>query len=248
VPDERRTRLWGLIAERAGLQGAAVSAAHACTVAAAVGGVDGGWLSVMSDPAHRALVHATDRRAAELEELQFTLGEGPCTDAFGSGNPVLVADLEAPGWRAWWPGFAVAGVAAGAAALFAFPLVQGAIRVGVLGLYRETPGSLSPGALADVLVCADAALLLLLNSRAGLDGNGDGWAQDGWSDDHARDGAGGGAGRAARVRVFTQPDAGRGGGGGGVAAAAAGSRGDRRASPLRAPRVRSCVGAVRSYG
>ncbi len=163
-----------------------MSAAHACTVAVAVAGLNGGWLSVMSDPARRALVHATDRRAAGLDELQFTLGEGPCADAFGSGNPVLVADLEAPGWRAWWPGFAVAGVAAGAAAVFAFPLVQGAIRVGVLGLYRETPGSLSPGALADVLVCADAALVLLLNSRAGVDGNGGGLAQDGWSDDHAR--------------------------------------------------------------
>ena len=77
-------------------------------------------------------------------------------------------------------------MAAGAAAVFAFPLVQGAIRVGVLGLYRETPGSLSPGALADVLVCADAALLLLLNSRAGTDGSGDGWPRDGWSDDHAQ--------------------------------------------------------------
>lgn len=163
-----------------------MSAAQACTVAVAVAGVDGGWLSVMSDPARRALVHATDRRAAELDELQFTLGEGPCADAFGSGNPVLVADLEAPGRRAWWPGFAVAGVAAGVAAVFAFPLVQGAIRVGVLGLYRETPGSLSPGALADVLACADAALLLLLNSRAGVDGNEGGLAQDGWSDDHAR--------------------------------------------------------------
>jgi hypothetical protein len=70
--------------------------------------------------------------------------------------------------------------------VFAFPLVQGAIRVGVLGLYRETPGSLSPGALADVLVCADAALLLLLNSRAGVDGNGDGLPLDDWSEDHAR--------------------------------------------------------------
>lgn len=186
MADQRRARLWGLIAERASLQGAAVSAAHACAVAVAVGGVDGGWLSVMSDPARRALVHATDGRAAEQDELQFTLGEGPCADAFGSGNPVLVADLEAPGWRAWWPGFAVAGVAAGAAAVFVFPLVQGAIRVGVLGLYRATPGSLSPGALSDVLVCADMALLLLLNSRAGLDGGGDGFAGDGWSDDHAR--------------------------------------------------------------
>ena len=182
MADQRRPRLWGLIAERAGVQGVPVSAANACEVAVAVAGVDGGWLSVMSDPGRRALVHATDGRAAELEELQFTLGEGPCTDAFGSGNPILVADLRAPTWREWWPGFAVTG----AVAIFAFPLVQGAIRIGVLALYRETPGSLSPGALADVLVCADAALLLLLNSRAGVDGNGDGSVQDGWSDDHAR--------------------------------------------------------------
>ena len=186
MADPRRARLWGLVAERAGIQGVTVSAGHACEVAAAVAGVDGGWLSMMSDPARRVLIHATGQRAAELEELQFTLGEGPCTDAFRSGSPVLVADLAARGWREWWPGFTPAGVAAGAAALFAFPLVQGAIRVGVLGLYRATPGSLSPGALSDVLVCADVALLLLLNSRAGLDGGGDGFAEDGWSDDHAR--------------------------------------------------------------
>jgi ANTAR domain len=79
--------------------------------------------------------------------------------------------------------------------------VLGAIRVGVLGLYRETPGSLSPSALADVLMCADVALQLVLNSRAGADGEGDGsgrahdgagagrphdgWALDGWPDGHA---------------------------------------------------------------
>jgi hypothetical protein len=82
----------------------------------------------------------------------------------------------------------------------------------VLGLYRKTAGSLSAGALADVLVCADTALQLLLNSRAGFDGNGldgngldgngfdgngfdgtgsgggwsaGGWSGDGWSDDQA---------------------------------------------------------------
>jgi ANTAR domain len=147
----------------------------------------------MSDPARRELVHATDRRAAELDELQFTLGEGPCVDAFTAGSPVLVPDLGPAGWQARWPGFTVAGVNAGACAVFAFPLALGAIRVGVLGLYRSAPGSLSPGALTDVLVCTDVALQLLLNSRAGADGHGDGagrahdgWARDGWSDDHAR--------------------------------------------------------------
>jgi GAF domain/ANTAR domain len=198
--------VWGLVAERAGARGAPVSAGDACEVAAAVAGVDGAWLSVMSDPARRELVHATGRRAAELDDLQFMLGEGPCVDAFTSGSPVLVPDLGIAGWRARWPGFMIAGVQAGACAVFAFPLVMGAIRVGVLGLYRETAGSLSPGALSDVLVCADTALQLLLNSRAGADGDGDGsgwlhdgdgfgrlhdgdgsgWLHDGWPDDHAQ--------------------------------------------------------------
>lgn len=170
-----------------------MSAADACEVAAAVSGVDGAWVTVMSDPARRVLVHATGAQAAELEDLQFTLGEGPCVDAFATGIPVLVPELGATGWQARWPAFAVAGVAAGGAAVFTFPLASGAIRVGILGLYRDTPGSLSPGALADVLVCADLTLQLILNSRAAADGDGDGdgrahngWARDGWPDNHAR--------------------------------------------------------------
>ena len=184
MTDGRQARLWSLVAERAAARATPVSPADACEVTAAVAGVDGSWLSVMSDPARRVLVHATSPRAAELDELQFTLGEGPCADAFKSGSPVLVPDLEALGWQERWPGFTDS--AAGTSALFAFPLVMGAIRVGVLGLYRDAPGSLSPGALADVLVCADTALMLLLNSRAGMDGGADGWPQDGWSQDHAQ--------------------------------------------------------------
>jgi hypothetical protein len=198
VADAPASRVWGLIAERAGAREAPVSAGDACAVAAAVAGVDGAWLTVMSDPARRVLLHATGARAAELEDLQFALGEGPCVDAFTSGSPVLVPELSEAGWQARWPGFAVAGVRAGAEAVFAFPLVSGAIRVGVLELYREAPGSLSPGAVTDVLVCADVALRLVLASRAGADGDGagadgdgagrppHGWARDGWPDDHAR--------------------------------------------------------------
>ncbi len=186
MADERRARLWGLTAQSAAARGARVSAGDACEAAVAAAAVNGGWLSVMSDPARRALVHATGRGAAELDKLQFTLGEGPCPDAFNSGRPVLIANLAEAGWRERWPAFSVAGELAGAAAVFAFPLVMGAIRVGVLGLYRETPGSLGPEILGDVLVCADAALVLLLNSRAGTDGDGTGTATDGWSDAHAQ--------------------------------------------------------------
>src|SRR6201996_4304385 len=97
VADAPGSRVWGLIAERAGDREAPVSAGDACAVAAAVAGVDGAWLTVMSDPARRVLAHATGAKAAELEELQFALGEGPCVDAFTVGSPMLAPDLEAPG-------------------------------------------------------------------------------------------------------------------------------------------------------
>src|SRR6202012_500216 len=103
-----------------------------------------------------------------LEELLFTTGEGPGAEDFMFGAPMLIPDLEQVTER--WPGFVPAGVAAGARALFAFPLQAGTIRVGVLSLYRAQPGPLTPQQLADALVCADVALRLLLDSYAGISG------------------------------------------------------------------------------
>ena len=64
-------------------------------------------------------------------------------------------------------------MAAGARAMFALPLQAGAIRVGVLSLYRALPGPLSAGELADVLVFADIALQLLLDASSGISGSPD---------------------------------------------------------------------------
>ena len=61
--------------------------------------------------------------------------------------------------------FAPAARQAGAAAIFAFPLQVGAIRAGVMGLYRERPGSLSAFQLGDALIFADTATLLLLDAQ-----------------------------------------------------------------------------------
>jgi hypothetical protein len=76
-------------------------------------------------------------------------------------------------------------VAAGARALFAFPLQAGAIRVGLLSLYRGQPGPLTPQQLADALVFADIALHLLLDSSAGISGSAGYRPLDGPSDSRA---------------------------------------------------------------
>lgn len=113
-------------------------------------------------------VAASDAIAAELEEAQFALGEGPTVDAFAFGSPMLVPDLVSAVGR--WPGFVAAASEAGAAAMFALPLHSGAIRVGALALYRARPGLLTVEELADGLVFADLGLQLLLDASGGLTG------------------------------------------------------------------------------
>jgi hypothetical protein len=51
--------------------------------------------------------------------------------------------------------------------VFAFPLVIGVIRTGVLGLYRSSPGPLDGGQLGDCLLLADTATVLLLDGAGG---------------------------------------------------------------------------------
>src|SRR5215217_3504978 len=114
----------------------------------------------------------SDGPAGELEELQFSLGEGPCVDASRTGRPVLQPDLARTG-PALWPAFADGAQAAGLSAVFALPLRVGAIRVGVLDLYRDEVGVLSHEELAEALAFADAATTIVLGlpSRNG-GGNG----------------------------------------------------------------------------
>jgi hypothetical protein len=54
---------------------------------------------------------------------------------------------------------------AGVQAVFALPLQWGTINLGVLDLYRRTPGSLSRTQLRDARSAADTAALLLLGLR-----------------------------------------------------------------------------------
>ena len=130
----------------------------ACRGALRVSGVG---LVLMTDAGPAGTVAVTDGAAATLEELQFTLGEGPCVDASRSGFPVLQPDLAATG-SARWPGFTAGALDVGVQAVFAFPLRMGAVRLGVLDLFRGEAGVLTDEEVAEALSFADAATALLL--------------------------------------------------------------------------------------
>ncbi len=127
--------------------------------------VTGAALMLMTDAGPAGTVAVTDPTASTMEELQFTLGEGPCVESSGTGRPVLQSDLARTG-PARWPGFSAAALEAGIGAVFALPLRVGAIRLGVLDLYRDAVGRLSADELADALSYADAATAILLHLHA----------------------------------------------------------------------------------
>jgi ANTAR domain len=161
VNAERRVRLWRLMVELAG--GRPVGLDHLCRVAIVSAGVTAAAVTLTLATTPRENLFASDQLAADLEELALTLGEGPGVDA-GSGVPALVADLSSVDAYRRWPAFAPAACLLGVRAVFALPLQIGAIRLGVLDLFRGAPGDLEPAQLADSLVLADTACTLLLDA------------------------------------------------------------------------------------
>lgn len=128
--------------------------------------VTGAGVAVIGDGQHRGAIAVSDPAVAVLDDLQFSLGEGPCIEADRSARPVLEPDLAAAAGE--WPAFAPAARADGAAAVFAFPLRVGAVRLGVLSLYRDTPGDLDGGDLSDAITLSHVVTHVLLDLEAHL--------------------------------------------------------------------------------
>lgn len=127
----------------------------------------GAGIMLMSGDMPRGSVCTTNAVSAVLEELQYTLGEGPCMDAYQQGGPVLEPDLADPK-RPRWLAFSGPALQAGARAVFGFPLQVGAVGIGSLDLYRDRPGPLTDDQHADAIVMADIAAqtVLMLQAQA----------------------------------------------------------------------------------
>ena len=107
------------------------------------------------------VVWRTEGVSARLDDLQFTLGQGPGVDAAASGELVLEPDLEAVPLQRW-PVFTPAALELGVRAVFAAPLQIGVIRIGVLLAQRDAPGLMDDRMLTDMLAFAGAATEALL--------------------------------------------------------------------------------------
>lgn len=108
-------------------------------------GVDGAAVAVIGgSPLVRDLLYSTDAVATRLDELQFTIGEGPCLEAYRTGDARPVPDLTDRTSTVRWPTFAAAVLEElSVSAVFAYPLTVDTAPVGALELYRAGPGPLT---------------------------------------------------------------------------------------------------------
>ena len=102
---------------------------------------------------------------ATLHELERTLGEGPCVDAYNRGEPTFEPDLGSPS-TIRWPAFNAGALRTEARAAFGYPLQIGTARIGALNLYASRPGPLTSAQHHDALVLADVATHAVLSATS----------------------------------------------------------------------------------
>jgi hypothetical protein len=147
--------------------GSPLGTGQLCQVCADITESSGAGIMLFDNGLSRGSLCATDAVSGLIEDLQFTLGEGPCIDASRDGRPVLEPDLAEPATTRW-VAFGPPAVAAGVRAVFGFPVRVGAVGIGALNLYRDRPGPLTDDQYADALVLADVAaeFILLVQAEA----------------------------------------------------------------------------------
>lgn len=136
-----------------------------CDVCAEVAQMSGAGIMMMSGDVQRGSLCTTNKVSARIEELQFSLSEGPCLDAFHDQRPVLEPDLANP-QEVRWMAFSGAALDAGVRAIFGFPISVGPVKLGALNLYRDEPGGLTSKQHGDCAILADTVARSVIMMQA----------------------------------------------------------------------------------
>ena len=123
-----------------------------CNACAELLVVSGAGITVMGGTTNGP-VCVSSKRVAVLEDLQFTMGIGPCQDAFSTGRPVHAPSFDRLA-STRWPSFVSQARQSGIGAVFAYPLSLNGARVGVMTLYQDGEGDLDKSQHQDSIVVA----------------------------------------------------------------------------------------------
>lgn len=124
--------------------------------------VDAAAISLVFEGTNTGTLGSSGPRARAIDELQFTLGEGPCLDSVAERTPVMVVDLADPANRRW-PAYSPAMLAQDIRGVFAMPVLVAGQYLGALDLFRAEPGLLNGDHLAGALIAAELAEMPFLD-------------------------------------------------------------------------------------
>ena len=128
--------------------------------------VDAAAISLVFDGTNTGTLGASSDKARVYDELQFTLGEGPCLDTVSARAPVLVFDLVAEIKTGHWAAYGPAMLAHDISSVFAMPVLVAGEYLGALDLFRTQTGALTSEQLTGALVAAELAEMALLDLLA----------------------------------------------------------------------------------
>jgi GAF domain-containing protein len=122
---------------------------------------------LLADPRGVLQVMAASSEAANLLELfQVQNEQGPCLDAYRTGQPVICADLRE---TSPWPRFASRALGSGFSSVHAFPMVLRHRVLGTLNLFKTEPQPLPDADIIVAQALAHAATLAVLQNQTSLD-------------------------------------------------------------------------------
>ena len=130
--------------------------------------VSGAGIVLIDHQRNASPLGVSDDATGVVEDLQFTLGEGPAFDAHNSGRAVLEPNLDASADDRWGA-FAPAAVDAGYLAVFGFPLRIGVAKFGALDLYQEQRGDLGRDQLTDAISMSELVTRAVIAVQADAD-------------------------------------------------------------------------------
>lgn len=113
------------------------------------------------------LAAATSATMNELETLEIDAREGPCLEAYQTGEQVVCGDLRETMDR--WPTITPKALEMGLLAVYALPVRLRGDRIGALNLYREQTGVFDGEDIRLAQALADVAAIGILQARRGAD-------------------------------------------------------------------------------
>jgi diguanylate cyclase (GGDEF)-like protein len=111
-------------------------------------------------------IAASSEAALQFEKLQTELGEGPCLEAYNTGEAISVPDLSS---EDRFPAFVARARDIGLVAVFTFPLRLNDRRIGALDLYRDKRGKLSAASMKAAQTLADVTTAYIVNAEGRAD-------------------------------------------------------------------------------